>query len=108
MCLEPEFFDAREATIAARAGKGDLEIESFMESRGIPFERLVDLGYLKNEVPLVLSTADLFTEKIAPAGRPFLLAKKDLQLIFVRAGKVVELAGRLVNQLRPQDPLPRT
>jgi hypothetical protein len=101
MCLEPEFFDARDAAIRTREARGHVEVEHFMESLGLPFDRLYDLGYFG--VPygeadlkkLSFSTADFFTDEPAPGAGVYFLRDRGLQLVFVRARKARALAALL-------------
>ena len=82
MCLGPEFFDAREALILAREAAGDLELEHFLEERGLTVDRLYEVGLLRDDWTAP-TTADFFMHTITARGRRFLV-KAEYQLIFVK------------------------
>jgi hypothetical protein len=83
MCLESEFFDAREALIRQREAVGDIELEHFLKPRHVSIDRLYRFGILKNDRDY-FTTADLFVHEITDEGARFMEADEDYQLIFVR------------------------
>ena len=95
MCLGPEFFEDREALIRSREAGGDVEVERFMRTKRLRFDRLYELGYFEDclEGP---TTADVFVHRVAKAAKGFFIEDRGLQLIFVRA----EMAGALGRRLR--------
>jgi hypothetical protein len=107
MCLEPEFFDQREAAVARREARGDRELEAWLEARDLALDLLYDLGYLSFDPERGVTTADLFVHEVAVPARPFFRQDPGLQLIFVRAGQREELARRLADRVGPQAPVTR-
>jgi hypothetical protein len=102
MCLGPEFFDARDAAIRTREARGHVEVEHFMESLGLDFDVLYNLGYFgtvsKDLDPRTLAprTTDIFIHDLAPGAEAIFLQDRNLQLIFVRARKARSLAALLL------------
>ena len=93
MCLGPEFFDARDAMIRKREAAGDLEIEHFMEDRGVLVDDLYELSLLKDDRDFI-TTADYFVHEVTPEGRRFLKSAAH-QLIFVKRHRIADLTALL-------------
>lgn len=102
MCLVPEFFDEREALIRTLEVGGDVEVERFMRSKRLRFDRLYELGYFEacQDCP---TTADFFVHRVAEAAKGFFTEERDLQLIFVRGEMARELGGRLRREVGAEE-----
>jgi hypothetical protein len=93
MCLGPEFFDARDEMILKREAEGDIELEHFLEDRGVLVDDLYELSLLKDDRDFI-TTADYFVHEVTPEGRRFLKSAAN-QLIFVKRHRVADLTALL-------------
>ena len=93
MCLGPEFFDARDALVLKREAEGDIELEHFLEDRGVSVDDLYGLSLLKDDRDFI-TTADFFVHEVTPEGRRF-LKSAAYQLIFVKRHRVADLSALL-------------
>jgi hypothetical protein len=103
MCLGPEFFDLREETLRTREAIGEMEIEHFMRSKRLRFDLLYELGYFELRLG-PMSTADFFIHHIARSAKKYFTEDRDLQLIFVKAQKAVELDSYLRKRVPSPSP----
>ena len=93
MCLGPEFFDARDALVLKREAEGDIELEHFLEYRGVSIDDLYGVSLLKDDRDYI-TTADFFAHEVTPEGRRF-LKSAAYQLIFVKRHGVADLSALL-------------
>ncbi len=93
MSLTPEFFDARDALILNHEAEGDIELEHFLEDRGMLVDDLYGLSLLKDDRDFI-TTADYFVHEVTPEGRRF-LKSAAFQLIFVKRHRVADLTALL-------------
>lgn len=93
MSLGPEFFDTRDAMIRKREAEGDIELEHYLEDRGVVVDDLYELSLLRDDRDFI-TTADYFVHEITPEGRHF-LKSAAYQLIFVKRHRVADLTALL-------------
>lgn len=95
MCLEFEFFEARENKSIALAAKGCVDLEEFMEQHRISWRKLEVAGLVAKRV--IRSTAELLKHDPTDIGRTYLTLHKKEDLIVIKKGKgdglLVALAG---------------
>jgi len=90
MCLSSDFFDERERVLRDREAKGELELSAFLKARRIPFDRVLQAGFLAwGET---MCTADLSPFVLARSGRRYLREDKDWQILFVRKSRQAAFA----------------
>jgi len=67
--LGPEFFDARDALILKREAGGDIELEHFLEDRGVLVDDLYELSLLKVSSDTKVGVSSLASGSAPSAGQ---------------------------------------